>query len=159
MDVKEKTVKNSRPAGIGTGYLSLMMIFVTLCLTALAALSFSAAENGRRFSVRSADYTAEYYAADLEAKRTLAELDAVVSGYTDYTDFMLFAELDKLDLNGDEYLVLPDGMEAVWKTPINDRQNIFCKVKFSADGFEILDWRTVSAGEIEEAPLGVWLGE
>lgn len=157
MDVKEKVRKNSRPAGIGTGYLSLMMIFVTLCLTALAALSFSAAENGRRFSVRSADYTAEYYAADLEAKRTLAELDTVVSGYSDYMDFMLLAELD--ELNGTEYVTFPDGLEVSWKTPINDRQNISCKVKFSADGFEILDWRTVSAGETEEAPLGVWLGE
>lgn len=157
MNVKEKAGKNSRPAGIGTGYLSLMMIFVTLCLTALAALSFSAAENGRRFSARSAGYTAEYYAADLEAKRTLAELDTVVSGYSDYGDFMLLAELDEM---GDtEYMTLPDGLEVSWKTPINDRQNIFCKVKFSADGFEILDWRTVSAGEIEEAPLGVWLGE
>ncbi|MBD5139527.1 MAG: hypothetical protein HDT24_09485 [Ruminococcus sp.] len=159
MDVKEKVRKNSRPAGIGTGYLSLMMIFVTLCLTALAALSFSAAENGRRFSVRSADYTAEYYAADLEAKRMLAELDTIVSGYSDYRDFMLFAELDELDLDGEEYFILPDGLEAFWETPINDRQNISCKVRFSADGFEILDWRTVSAGEIEEAPLGVWLGE
>lgn len=157
MDVKEKAGKNSRPAGIGTGYLSLMMIFVTLCLTALAALSFSAAENGRRFSVRSADYTAEYYAADLEAKRTLAELDTVVSGYSDYGDFMLLAELD--EIGGTEYETLPDGLTVSWKTPINDRQNIFCKVKFSAGGFEILDWRTVSAGEIEEAPLGVWLGE
>lgn len=157
MDVKEKNGKNSRPAGIGTGYLSLMMIFVTLCLTALAALSFSAAENGRRFSVRSADYTAEYYAADLEAKRTLAEIDSIVSGYSDYMDFMLLAELD--ELSDTEYVTLPDGLEVSWKTPINDRQNIFCKVKFSADRFEISDWRTVSAGELEEAPLGVWLGE
>ena len=45
------TKTDSRPAGIGTGYLSLMMIFVTLCLTALAALSLSAAENEKSFSV------------------------------------------------------------------------------------------------------------
>ena len=157
MDVKEKVGKNSRPAGIGTGYLSLMMIFVTLCLTALAALSFSAARNEKKFSVRSADYTAEYYSADLEAKRTLAEIDSVVSGYSDYRDFMLLAELD--EIGGIEYETLPDGLTASWKTEINDRQNISCRVKFSAGGFEILGWRTVSAGETEEAPLGVWLGE
>ena len=157
MDVKEKTRKNSRPAGIGTGYLSLMMIFVTLCLTALAALSFSAARNEKKFSVRSADYTAEYYSADLEAKRTLAEVDSVVSGYSDYMDFMLIAELD--EIGGIEYETLPDGLTVSWKTEINDRQNISCRVKFSAGGFEILGWCTVSAGEVEEAPLGVWLGE
>lgn len=151
------TKTDSRPAGIGTGYLSLMMIFVTLCLTALAALSLSAAENEKSFSVKSADYTAEYYAADLEAKRTLAEIDSVVSGYSDYRDFMLLAELD--EVNGAEYETLPDGLTVRWKTPINDRQDIFCAVKFSGGGFEILEWRTVSSGETENAPLGVWLGE
>lgn len=151
------TKTNRRPAGIGTGYLSLMMIFVTLCLTALAALSFSAAENERKFSARSADYTAEYYAADLEAKRTLAEIDSVVSGYSDYRDFMLLAELD--EVNGAEYETLPDGLTVRWKTPINDRQDISCDVKFSGGGFEILEWRTVSSGGTEDAPLGIWLGE
>lgn len=149
--------KNSRPAGIGTGYLSLMMIFVTLCLTALAALSFSAARNEKKFSARSADYTAEYYAADLEAKRTLAEADSIVSGYSDYRDFMLLAELD--EVSGLEYENLPDGLTVRWKTPINDRQDISCRVKFSAGGFEITEWRTVSSGETEDAPLGIWLGE
>lgn len=151
------TKKERRPAGIGTGYLSLMMIFVTLCLTALAALSFSAAENERKFSKRSADYTAEYYAADLEAKRTLAETDSIVSGYSDYRDFMLLAELD--EISGVEYENLSDGLAVSWKASINDRQDISCRVKFSAGGFDILEWRTVSSVETEEAPLGVWLGE
>ncbi len=151
------TKTNRRPAGIGTGYLSLMMIFVTLCLTALAALSFSAAENERKFSARSADYTAEYYAADLEAKRTLAEIDSVVSGYSDYMDFMLLAELDVI--SGAEYEALPDSLTVSWKTPINDRQSISCTVKFSDGNFEVLNWRTVSSGETEDAPLGIWLGE
>ncbi|MDE6763316.1 MAG: hypothetical protein K2J73_06525 [Oscillospiraceae bacterium] len=157
MDGKADGRKNSRPAGIGTGYLSLMMIFVTLCLTALAALSFSAARNEKKFSARSADYTAEYYAADLEAKRTLAEIDSIVSGCSDYRDFMMLAELD--EVSGAEYEILHDGLAVSWKTPINDRQNILCRIKFSAGEFEILSWRTVSSGETEEAPLGVWLGE
>ncbi|MCM1024372.1 MAG: hypothetical protein NC395_09995 [Prevotella sp.] len=149
--------KKSRPAGIGTGYLSLMMIFVTLCLTALAALSFSAAESGKKFSAKSADYTAEYYAADLNAKRTLAEIDAVVSRYSDPGDFMLIAELDELE--GISCESGPGSLTVSWKTPVNGRQDILCRVRFSADGFEILDRRTVSSGETEEAPLGVWSGE
>lgn len=157
MNAADSVKKNRRPAGIGTGYLSLMMIFVTLCLTALAALSFSAAENERKFSERSADYTAEYYAADLEAKRTLAEIDSIVSTYSDYRDFMLLAELD--GISGAEYETLPDGLTVSWKTPINDRQDISCTVKFSDGNFEVLNWRTVSSGETEDAPLGIWLGE
>ena len=157
MNAADSVKKNRRPAGIGTGYLSLMMIFVTLCMTALAALSLSAAENEKNFSARSADYTAEYYAADLEAKRTLAEIDSIVSRYSGYRDFMLLAELD--GLSGAEYETLPDGLTVSWKTPINDRQDIFCRVRFSDGSFEILEWRTVSAGETEDAPLGIWLGE
>lgn len=149
--------KKSRPAGIGTGYLSLMMIFVTLCLTALAALSLSASENEKKFSARSADYTAEYYAADLNAKRTLAEIDSAVSGYSDFGDFMLLAELDEME--GVSCETGLGSLTVSWKTPINDRQNISCRVRFSEDSFDILDWRTVSAGEADEAPLGVWSGE
>lgn len=157
MNAADSVKKNRRPAGIGTGYLSLMMIFVTLCMTALAALSLSAAENEKNFSARSADYTAEYYAADLEAKRTLAEIDSIVSRYSDYRDFMLLAELD--GISGAEYETLPDCLTVSWKTPINDRQDISCTVKFSDGNFEVLNWRTVSSGETEDAPLGIWLGE
>lgn len=154
--MNNKTVKN-RPAGIGTGYLSLMMIFVMLCLTLLAALSLSAAESGKKFSERSAEYTKEYYAADLAAKERLAEIDAAVSGYSDYSDFMLLAELDGME--GVEYIQTPDGLEVSFLTAINERQSISLKVKFSRDGFEMLSRRTVSTAETEEEPLNVWQGE
>ncbi len=157
--MNEKTGKN-RPAGIGTGYLSLMMIFVMLCLTLLAALSLSAAESGKKFSERSAEYTKEYYAADLAAKEKLAEIDAIVSKYEDYNDFLLLAELVEIDgLKRVEYAQMPDGLEVSFLTAINERQNISLKVKFSGDGFEVLSRRTVSAYEAEEEPLNVWQGE
>ncbi len=72
-------------------------------------------------------------------------------------DFMLLAELD--GISGAEYETLPDGLTVSWKTPINDRQSISCTVKFSDGNFEVLNWRTVSSGETEDAPLGIWLGE
>ncbi len=154
--MNEKKQK-SRPAGIGTGYLSLMMIFVMLCLTLLAALSLSAAESGKKFSERSAEYTKEYYAADLAAKERLAEIDAAVSGYADYSDFMLLAELDRME--GVEYIQTPAGLEVSFLTAINERQSISLKVKFSQGGFEVLSRRTVSTAEAEEEPLNVWSGE
>lgn len=149
--------KKVRPAGIGTGYLSLMMIFVMLCLTLLAAMSLSAAENGRRFSEKSAEYTKEYYAADLSSKEKLAEIDAVISKYEDYGDFMLLDELD--GMAGVEYIQTPRGLEVSFLTAINERQSISCKVGFSGGGFEVLSRRTVSTSEEEEEPMGVWSGE
>lgn len=123
----------------------------------LAALSFSAADSGRRYSERSADYTKMYYAADMNAKKKLAEIDSVVSAYNDYSDFMLLSELDETD--GIEYESIFGGIEISWFTEINERQNIYARVKYSNAGFEILNWQTVSAGEIAESPLNVWSGE
>lgn len=152
-----ETKNDRKPAGIGSGYLSIMMIFVVLCLTMLAALSYSTASGENKYSEKSAEYTRAYYAADLEAKRTLAEVDGVVSGYGDYTDFMLTAELDGME--NIEYKSVFGGIEVSWSTPINQSQSIFSCVRFSYGGFEIISWRTGSVTETENKPLGVWLGE
>lgn len=149
--------KERKPAGIGSGYLSIMMIFVVLCLTMLAALSYSTASSENKYSEKSAAYTQDYYNADYEAKRTLAEVNGVISGYDDYTDFMLTAELD--GMGNIEYESVFGGIEVSWSTPINQSQSIFSCVRFSGGSFEIISWRTGSVNEIEEKPLGVWLGE
>lgn len=146
-----------KPAGIGVGYLSIMMIFVVLCLTMLAALSYSTASNENKYSEKSAAYTKAYYTADLEAKRTLAEVDGIVSGYGDYTDFMLLGELDGME--NIRYESVLGGIEVSWSTPVNQTQSIFSRVRFSGGSFEIISWRTGSSFEEEEKPLGVWQGE
>lgn len=155
MNVSGKS--SARPGGIGTGYLSIMMIFVVLCLTMLAALSFSAAESEKKFSDRSAEYTTQYYAADLNSKRTLAQIEAIAAGYSDYSDFMFLAELDGIE--GVVYENVRGGIEISWNTEINGRQNIFSKIKITEDGTEILCWQTVSDESTYEAPLNVWVGE
>lgn len=150
--------KNRRkPAGIGVGYLSIMMIFVVLCLTMLAALSYSTASNENKYSQKSADYTKAYYAADLEAKRTLAAVCGIVSEYGDYTDFMLLAELQGMD--NIEYSNIMNGIEINWITPINQSQSILSCVRFSEGGFEIISWRTGLSCEQEAKMLNVWSGE
>lgn len=147
----------TRPAGIGTGYLSLMMIFVVLCLTILAALSFSAAESERKYSERSAAYTKAYYEADTRAKATLARVAEIASEYEDYSDFMLLAELDGIE--GVGYESYPDRIEISWATEINERQSIYSAVTVSDSGADVTDWRTIQGDEPEEEPLNVWLGE
>ena len=149
--------KRTRPAGIGTGYLSLMMVFVILCLTMLAALSFSAAESERKYSEKSAEYTKLYYAADSEAKRTLAAVAEIAEEYDDYTDFMFLAELDSME--NISYENSPQGVRISWSTAVNERQEIRSAAEVTGKGIEITEWRTVQSGAEEEAPLNVWLGE
>ena len=148
---------NSRPAGIGTGYLSLVMIFVVLCLTMLAALSLSAAESERKYSEKSAEYTKAYYKADTRAKYTLAQIAETVRNYTDYSDFMLLGELDAIE--GVSYESRPDGIDISWTTEINDRQSICSEIRITGAGLDIISWRTIQGTVPEETPLNVWDGE
>lgn len=149
--------KTERPVGIGTGYLSIMMIFVVLCLTLLAALSYSTASTENGYSQKSGEYTKAYYAADLAAKQTLAAVDSAAAKYDDYTDFMLLAELDEIE--GVEYTVLMNGLEVRWVTPVNKSQSISSAVRYSGAGYEMLEWRTVSVNDISDNHLNVWSGE
>lgn len=149
--------ENRRPAGIGTGYLSIMMIFVVLCLTMLAALSYSSAAAEKKYSEKSGEYAKEYYAADIAAKRVLAEIDAIAADYDDLTDFMFIGELEEVE--GTSVRQLPDGVEVSWSTPINDRQSISSAVKYSGEGYTVTRWNTVSVSESESKPLNVWNGE
>ncbi len=143
--------------GIGTGYLSIMMIFVVLCLTMLAALSYSSAAAEKKYSDKSGEYTREYYAADLEAKRVLAEIDAVAAEYGG-PQGIGFAD-GLTDIEGVSVLVLPDGAEVSWQTPVNEKQSISAKVRYSLNGYEITEWKTVFSSESENKPLNVWSGE
>ena len=61
-------------AGIGAGGLSILAIFVVLCLTTFAALSFMTARADRTLSRKAADAARAYYAANTQAERRLAEL-------------------------------------------------------------------------------------
>ena len=134
-----------------------MMIFVVLCLTMLAALSYSTASAENGYSMKSGEYTKAYYAADLAAKQTLAAVDSAAAKYDDYTDFMLLAELDEID--GVEYTPLMNGLEVRWVTPINKTQSISSMVRYSGAGYDVLEWRTVSSNDQRDKPLNVWTGE
>lgn len=154
----EKNVR--KPAGIGSGYLSIMMIFVSLCLTMLAALSYSTAAGENRYSEKSAEYTKAYYAADLEAKRTLAAVDNLMSqSPLMFDSFDVLQKIEEID-----GVIGKQGIgyaSASWYTPINQSQSIYCEVEYTSAGREITAWRTVSSSEREEEkqPLDVWLGE
>lgn len=154
------TQKERKPAGIGSGYLSVMMIFVVLCLTMLAALSYSTASGENKYSEKSAEYTKAYYAADFEAKRTLAEVDNILSQHTLLFDsFEVLQAIDEIDGVTGRHSI--GYTSASWYTPINQSQSIFCEVVYTQNGRKITAWRTVSNYEQEEEkqPMGVWVGE
>lgn len=60
--------------GIGVGGVSILAIFVVLCLATLAALSLVSAQADYSLAEKTAGAAAEYYRADTKAEETLAKL-------------------------------------------------------------------------------------
>lgn len=63
-----------RQSGFGVGVMSLLAVFVVLCLTTFAVLSLVSARSDRALSQKNADATTSYYAADAQAERQLQKL-------------------------------------------------------------------------------------
>ena len=71
MNKREKRSGFSFPVVGGT---SLLVMFAVLCLITFAVLSLSTVKAGDRLGEASAEAVMEYYAADYEAERILAQL-------------------------------------------------------------------------------------
>lgn len=152
-----KNEKNKLPSGIGTGYLSIMMIFVVLIMALLAALSLSAAKKEHNYSLKGAEYTAAYYEADLKARQTAAKYKALSDEYFSPSEPEFLAVLDEENA---EYTLTPNGIEISFSTPVSDRQEILMKISIHDGQYEITSSRTVpSGGEEETDGLTLWDGD
>ncbi len=69
---------NKEGAGIGVGGISMLAIFVVLCLTTLAVLSLVSARADYALSEKTVMASKQYYAADALAEEKLAALLGVV---------------------------------------------------------------------------------
>ncbi len=76
----ESSAKPQRQrSALGIGVTTLVTIIVVMLLTAFAVLSLVSARSNLRLSEMSMEMTQSYYAADSEATRWYAELDAFVA--------------------------------------------------------------------------------
>ncbi len=149
--------------GMGVGYVSLVMIFSVICLTVLAVLSYQAAGANDILNEKSGRFTGEYYSADSSAKQTLCRLDEIA-----LTSTGGFFEDDFTALCGEalpevRLRSVPEGVEASFTEPINDRLRLDVSVIFysrpSDSRYSITEWKSVSAAQDEtDEALGVWDG-
>ena len=147
-----------RGSGMGVGYISVMVIFVTVCLTLFAAFSLRAASSNDAFNKRSGDFLKNYYAADSKAKQILAELDASAKAASG-----LFFE-DEFMLTEHEGVVIKSvkgGCSADYSVEIDDRRELKCNILFKPDGsYEITLWQSRASFEgFGESQGGLWNGE
>lgn len=156
--------KNKFPlTNIGT--VSLLMIFIVLCMVTFAALSLSSAASDARSGQKIAKHSRDYYAASNEAEEVLASLDDIFAQmYTqaDTTEeyYQLITEALPSDvqpepeeeLSGD---VLADSptLTLSYQIEINDSQALLVRVgvvpleelakKDSPSFYRILSWQKV----------------
>ena len=152
--------------GISSGYVSVIMIFVVICLAALAALSFSAAGSGEELGANGRDKMREYYDADSRAKRVLMSVDAAACDAAADGFFSGFLFEDALSaMEGISFVKNGDGYRVSWSSEVSDRITIDCEIAvFSAPEqhggkrFDIKKWNTVASESGEGAVLNVWDG-
>ncbi|MBE6021336.1 MAG: hypothetical protein E7228_06335 [Clostridiales bacterium] len=130
MNNSDKSNSRSMPV---TGISSLIVIFAVLCLTLLSVLAISTVKADERLEERSALAVKEFYEAEAEAEKILAEIR-------------------QKDIPGDK--VYNYG----WR--INETQILEVEVKVSGTEYEIIKWQAVSDGEWDaDESIKVWDGE
>ncbi len=72
--------KNDQGISTGTGGISILAIFVVLCLTTLATLSFVSARADYNLATKTAKSSQQFYAADALAEEKLADVMGAVRG-------------------------------------------------------------------------------
>lgn len=116
---------------------SLLVIFAVLCLTLFALLGLSSAQASERMNRAAVESVSTYYAADLEAERTLALLR---QGSTPEN-------------------VKKDGNIYSWSCPVNERQRLEIEVRLEGAEYEVLRWQLVSSTQwVADDSLNVWQG-
>ena len=104
------------------GGTSLLVMFAVLCLITFAVLSLSTVKAGDRLGEASAEAVMEYYAADYEAERILAQLRSGI-----LPDGVVF--------EGDVY---------GYSCPVSETQRLQVSVQKVGEDWKVLRWMVVT---------------
>lgn len=127
--------KSETPAAVGG--ISLLVIFVVLCLTVFAVLSLSSVRAEGRLSEASAESVQAYYKADCEAEEMLAQLRAgiVPEG------------------------VVAEGNRYRYECAVSDNQKLVVEAEVTGECYRILRWQTEATETWQtEDEFHVWDG-
>ena len=138
------------------GSISLLMIFIILCMVTLAALSLSSAASEADTARKFADHNTKYYQADNQAEETLDIIDGILAeSYTASADSASYftevnTRLAKLSTN-----ITTDNESATldYITSVDDSQSLEVKLTltdpFTTSGglYKITSWKEVTTSD------------
>lgn len=129
-------MKKERIAPPAVGGASLLVIFAVLCLTVFTLLALSTAQAEKRAADTAAQAVSDYYAAELEAQKIYARLQAGEA-------------VDGVAVDGNTYR---------YSCPVSEHQTLEVEVTKEGDTWRICRWQVVSQGEAASETLPVWDG-
>ena len=130
---------------VGLGAVSILMIFVILCMMVLSVLSFSRAQQNDKTALRERSFQEAYHKADTQAQILYELLVQYNASYTSMNTLVEVPELEeRLHRKGTSYEVKDDRLHVY--IHVNETQQLklqFCK---SVAGIEKTEWKLVSTG-------------
>lgn len=141
------------------GSVSLLMIFIILCLVVFSSLSLSGAVSDHQYSQKIAQHNAEYYQASAQATRILREIDQILHNtyqkspadyYTAAGDELTAMESLSTDLGSESPSI-------TYEVPVGERQMLKVVLALNEPGqlkdgyYRIISW--------QEVPASTWNGD
>lgn len=123
--------------GINVGTVSMVLIFVLLCLVSFAVLSIVSANADKSLSTKIADRTADYYSACNTAHTCLADMDRMLS-------------LQYAQAADEEAYFSVAGHDKFFTIPISDSQSLLVELEIlyplSAEDtfYKITSWKVLT---------------
>ena len=137
------------------GSVSLMMIFIVLCLVTFATLSLSSATGDYHFSQKIATHNTLYYEACNEATSRLADIDKVLEdAYKNNSANYLTAASDKLNSSGlCSTASSKNVFTASYQVSVNDTKSLMVELtlnptdKLSDGYYRVTKWQEIDNEE------------
>lgn len=128
MAEKQKFWAPSSRSGMGAGGISILAVFVVLCITVFAVLSLLSARADHKLSLRSAQTVERYYAADAACQQTLANLVRLTEGAADPEEFRQKAALSDRALTVEQQ---GTALLVSWEENLDEDTLLCCTVDFA----------------------------
>lgn len=165
---------NQKAKGAQIGGITILVVFLVLCLAVFSVLSVASANADLKITRRAAAAAVEYYEADAKGQALLAKLDGQLKGLPDFAEPSDAYQVAKSDVqalfseSGLEHQIErgEDALLVSFTLPVGERRGIFAEVSVGFPRgekarYEILAWRTlaIDEGEYAGGKLDLWRGE
>ena len=134
--------KGKRPI-LNTGFSSVLLVFITICLVTFATLSVLTAHSDYKLSTKYGDKTSSYCSADKTAREAMSAIDhTLFSLYTDHKDSASFYNsiseelfLDSLPDSVSDFAISADSgkddVDISYQVPVSEVQTLYVSLKVS----------------------------